>query len=68
MQGAEAAQAGDMARVTLSGEIVYQAREPVVAIGRAAVALPPAAFLQAVPEAEAVMAAFVCEAAAGAEE
>ena len=66
MQLAEAAQAADLARVTLSGEIVYQARQPVVQVGRASVALPPAAFLQAVPEAEAAMAAFVCDAAAGA--
>src|SRR5215469_18575560 len=55
-----------MARVTLDGEIVYQARQPIVRVGRAALALPSGAFLQAVPEAEAAMAAFVGEALAGA--
>ena len=63
---AAAAAAADFARVTLDGEILYQAREAVIRIGRAAVALPPAAFLQAVAEAEAAMAAFVGEALAGA--
>ena len=66
MRAAEAAGAADMARVTLAGEIVYQARQPSVRFGRAEVALPPAAFLQAVPEAEEAMAAFVCRAAEGA--
>jgi 23S rRNA (uracil1939-C5)-methyltransferase len=66
LKAAEAAQAGDMARVTLAGEVVFQARQPVVDIGRASVALPPGAFLQAVPEAEAAMAGFVLQAAAGA--
>ena len=65
-QLAEAAAAADFARVTLGGEIVYQARAPMVRIGRAAVALPPGGFLQAVSEAEAAMAAFVREALAGA--
>jgi 23S rRNA (uracil1939-C5)-methyltransferase len=63
---AEAAAAADFARVTLDGDMVYQARAPVVRIGRAAVALPPGAFLQAVAEAEAAMGAFVAEALAGA--
>ena len=63
---AEAAGAADFARVTLGGEILYQARAPVVGIGRTAVALPPGAFLQAVAEAEAAMAAFVGEGLAGA--
>jgi 23S rRNA (uracil1939-C5)-methyltransferase len=63
---AEAAAAADVARVTLDGEPLYQAREAVVRIGRAAVALPPGAFLQAVAEAEAAMAAFVGEALSGA--
>ena len=66
MRAAEAAAQADMARVTLAGEIVYQARQPAVRFGRAEVALPPAAFLQAVPAAEEAMAAFVCRAAAGA--
>jgi 23S rRNA (uracil1939-C5)-methyltransferase len=63
---AEAAAAADFARVTLTGEILYQARAPVVRLGRANVELPPGPFLQAVGEAEAAMAAFVREALAGA--
>ena len=66
MRAAEAAPAGDMARVTMGGEIVYQARQPIVRLGPATVALPPGAFLQAVPQAEEAMAAFVAEAVAGA--
>lgn len=64
---AEAAAAADFARVTIDGEIAYQARSPQIRFGGASVALPPGAFLQAVPQAEAAMAAFVREAAAGAE-
>jgi 23S rRNA (uracil1939-C5)-methyltransferase len=60
-----AAQAG-LARVTLDGEIAYGARQPTVAFGEARVRLPPGAFLQATPGAEAAMAAFVTQAAAGA--
>ena len=63
---AEAAAAADFARVTLDGEILYQARQPVIAIGRAAVALPAGGFLQAVAAAEAAMAAFAGEALADA--
>jgi 23S rRNA (uracil1939-C5)-methyltransferase len=66
MAAAEAAGAGDLARVTLSGEILYQARRPAVRQGRALVALPPGAFLQASAEAEAAMAGFAAEALAGA--
>jgi 23S rRNA (uracil1939-C5)-methyltransferase len=66
MRAAEAASAGDMARVTMSGEIVYQARQPMVRLGPAVVALPAGAFLQAVPQAEAAMGAFVVEAVGGA--
>lgn len=66
MHAAEAAAAGDFARVTMSGEIVYQARQPMVRLGKAVVALPPGGFLQAVPQAEAAMAAFATEAIAGA--
>lgn len=67
MRAAEAASEGDMARVTLAGEILYQARQPMIRIGQAAVALPPGAFLQAVPQAEAAMAGFMIEALAGAD-
>jgi 23S rRNA (uracil1939-C5)-methyltransferase len=66
MRAAGAAQAGDFARVTMSGEVVYGARAPVVRLGAARVALPPGAFLQAVPGAEAAMAADLLEAIAGA--
>jgi len=66
VQAAERAAAGDFARVTLAGEIVYQARAPMVRLGPAIVALPPGGFLQAVPEAEAAMAAFAVEAIDGA--
>ncbi len=63
---AAAAAAGDMARVTLAGETVYQARQPMVPLGPAVVALPAGAFLQAVPAAEAAMADFACQAVDGA--
>ena len=55
-RAAEAAAEGDLARVTLAGEMLYQSRAPVVRVGPATVALPPGAFLQAVPAAEAAMA------------
>jgi 23S rRNA (uracil1939-C5)-methyltransferase len=63
---ADAAAAADLARVTLDGEMLYLARAPMVRVGPAMVALPPGAFLQAVADAEAAMAGFVCEALAGA--
>jgi 23S rRNA (uracil1939-C5)-methyltransferase len=63
---AERAAGADFARVTLDGEAAYLARQPTVRLGRATVALPAGAFLQATAEAEAAMAAFVVEGAAGA--
>ena len=60
-----AAEAG-FARVTLDGETAYGARPARVTFGRAVVDLPPGAFLQATPEAEAAMTAFALEAVAGA--
>jgi 23S rRNA (uracil1939-C5)-methyltransferase len=66
MRLAEAAAAADLARVTLDAEVAYLARQPTVRLGAATVALPAGAFLQATPGAEAAMAAFVAEAAAGA--
>ncbi|HEY2659622.1 MAG TPA: class I SAM-dependent RNA methyltransferase [Caulobacteraceae bacterium] len=66
MQAAEAAQDADIARVSLAGEVVYQARQPVVRVGAATVGLPPGSFLQATVEAERAMAAFAVEAVAGA--
>lgn len=67
VRAAEAAQAGDMARVTLAGETVYQARAPMVRIGPAMVALPAGGFLQASAEAEAAMGRAVVAAVAGAD-
>jgi 23S rRNA (uracil1939-C5)-methyltransferase len=66
MQVAERAAQADFARVTLAGEPAYMARLPQVRLGPAVVALPAGAFLQATAGAEAAMAAFVAEAAAGA--
>jgi 23S rRNA (uracil1939-C5)-methyltransferase len=66
MRVAEAAAAADLARVTLAGEILYQARQPMVRLGPATAALPPGGFLQAVPAAEEAMAAFALKAVRGA--
>ncbi len=66
MKAAAAAAAMDAARVTQTGEMVFQARQPAVRIGRAAVALPPGAFLQATQQAETAMADFVVAQLAGA--
>ncbi len=66
MRAAEAAGAADMARVTLAGEMIYQARAALIRVGPATVALPAGAFLQAVAGAEAAMAALAVEAAQGA--
>jgi 23S rRNA (uracil1939-C5)-methyltransferase len=63
---AERAAAAGFARVTLDGEAAYLARLPQVKLGPAVVSLPPGAFLQATPQAEAAMSAFVAHAAAGA--
>jgi 23S rRNA (uracil1939-C5)-methyltransferase len=51
-----AAEAG-LARLTLAGDILFQQRQSSLRIGRARVALPPGAFLQADPAAEAAMVA-----------
>ena len=64
---AERAAEADFARVTLAGEAAYMSRMPTIRIGRATVALPPGAFLQAVPAAEAAMAEFLLREAAGAD-
>jgi 23S rRNA (uracil1939-C5)-methyltransferase len=66
VQLAERAAQADFARVTLDGEVAYQARSPQVRLGPARVALPPGAFLQATREAEVAMAAFVAAQAQGA--
>lgn len=67
MQLGEIASEVGFARVTMDGEVQYGARQPLVRVGPAVVALPAGAFLQAVPAAEAAMAAFALEQAAGAE-
>jgi 23S rRNA (uracil1939-C5)-methyltransferase len=46
------------AEATLAGEMVYMARQPMVRVGPATVALPAGAFLQAVARAETAMAEF----------
>ena len=56
----------DFARVTLAGEMIYMARQPMVKLGPAVVALPAGSFLQAVPQAEKAMVEFAVEAARGA--
>ena len=66
MRAAEAASAADMARVTLAGEVIYQARAPVVRVGPVSIVLPPGAFLQASAAAEAVMAEETAAATQGA--
>jgi len=66
VRAAQAAASADMARVSLAGEIIYQARLPMVRFGKAVVALPPGGFLQAVAAAEAEMARIAVEAIAGA--
>lgn len=66
MRAAMAAGEGDFARVTLAGETVYGARQPLVKLGSAVVALPPGAFLQAVPAAERAMVEFAAAEARGA--
>jgi 23S rRNA (uracil1939-C5)-methyltransferase len=55
-----------LARLTRHSELVAQARVPTLRIGAATVPLPPAAFLQATAEGEAVLGRLVREACAGA--
>jgi len=66
MRAAMAAGEGDFARVTLAGETVYGARQPLVKLGPAVVALPAGSFLQAVPAAERAMVEFAVAEAQGA--
>ncbi|MDO1559676.1 class I SAM-dependent RNA methyltransferase [Brevundimonas sp. 2R-24] len=65
VRAAAAAAAADLARLTLGGEALYQAREPVVRFGQALVAPPPGAFLQAVEAAETAMAELAVQALKG---
>jgi 23S rRNA (uracil1939-C5)-methyltransferase len=53
--------AQNLARLTRHGELVAQQRVPTLRIGRATVALPPAAFLQATAAGEAVLAQLALE-------
>jgi 23S rRNA (uracil1939-C5)-methyltransferase len=57
---------GDLARVTLNEEILYEARKPRVAFGKAQVNLPVASFLQASAKSEADMVGCVKAGVAGA--
>lgn len=66
VRAAMIAQEADFARVTMAGEAIYATRECIVTLGQAHVALPPGAFLQAVPQAEKAMADFAVEAVSGA--
>ncbi len=66
MRAAMAASEGDFARVTMAGETVYGARQPLVKLGQAVVALPPGSFLQAVPAAERAMVEFAVAESQGA--
>jgi 23S rRNA (uracil1939-C5)-methyltransferase len=51
----------NLARLTRHGEMIAQARAPVLRMGKAIVPLPPAAFLQATVEGEEVLARLVRE-------
>jgi 23S rRNA (uracil1939-C5)-methyltransferase len=56
----------DLARLTRHGELIALARTPTVRMGKATVPLPPAAFLQATAEGEAVLSRLVLSACADA--
>jgi 23S rRNA (uracil1939-C5)-methyltransferase len=49
----------NLARLTRHGELIAQARPPTLRVGKGVVSLPPAAFLQATAEGEAVLAGLV---------
>ncbi|WEK59107.1 MAG: TRAM domain-containing protein [Candidatus Brevundimonas phytovorans] len=61
-----AAAEGGLARLSLDGDTLVMARQPRITFGRATVPLPPAAFLQAAPAAEAAMVSRAVEAVRGA--
>ena len=63
---AKVAVAQGLPRLTRHGEIIAQQRVPTLRIGKAIVPLPPAAFLQATSEGEAVLARLVLSACDGA--
>ena len=60
------AEAHRLARLTRHGELIAQRAAPTVRIGKATVALPPGAFLQATAEGEAVLGRLVTEHVGGA--
>lgn len=60
------AQRSQLARMSLNGEIVLQARAPSVRMGKATVELPIGSFLQATAMAEATLAKLVLEGVGGA--
>lgn len=61
-----AAHEADLARLSLDGDTLVMARQPRITFGRATVPLPPGAFLQAAPAAEAAMVSRAVEAVRGA--
>jgi 23S rRNA (uracil1939-C5)-methyltransferase len=63
-----AAQQHNLARLTRHGELIAQARAPSLRMGSARVLLPPAAFLQATADGEAVLSRLVQDACAGAKQ
>jgi 23S rRNA (uracil1939-C5)-methyltransferase len=63
---AQLAAAHNLARLTRHGELIAQVRPPSVRIGEATVPLPPAPFLQATAEGEAVLSRLVLSACGGA--
>ncbi len=65
-QAIRAAEAADLARLSLAGEVLAMRRAPRVRFGPAEVTLPPGGFLQAVPEAEAAMVERVLDGVKGA--
>ncbi len=56
---AETAQRLDLARLSLHGDLVVEARPPIVRFGRADVVLPPGGFLQATEAGEEALAGLV---------
>jgi 23S rRNA (uracil1939-C5)-methyltransferase len=63
---AHAAAVQNLARLTRHGELIAQRRAPTLRMGAATVPLPPAAFLQATVEGEAVLSRLVLAACTGA--
>jgi 23S rRNA (uracil1939-C5)-methyltransferase len=61
MQLAGVAEKHRLARITRHGELVAQASQPLLKIGRALVPMPPGAFLQATAAGEAALARLVIE-------